>query len=109
MSTSSANPRTLFGGSWEQIQGKFLLGAGSGYSAGATGGEATHKLTVAEMPAHTHTYFVQGLTVYGQSGNQIAVYAPKTNSYPASSSTGGNAAHNNMPPYMVVYIWKRIA
>ena len=107
MSTSSADPSTLFGGTWEQIQGHFLLADGGGYSAGATGGEATHKLTVAEMPAHT--YFRQGLTTYGQSGNQIAVYDPNTNSYPATSSAGGSAAHNNMPPYLVVYVWKRIA
>ena len=109
MSTNSANQGTLFGGTWQQITGRFLLAAGRGYSAGATGGEATHVLTASEMPAHTHTYFRQGLTTYGQSGNQIAVYDPNTNSYPATSSAGGSAAHNNMPPYLVVYVWKRIA
>ena len=109
MSVNATNPGTLFGGSWEQITGRFLLAAGGGYSAGTTGGEAAHKLTVTEMPAHTHTYFRQGLTTYGQSGSQIAVYDPNTSSYPATSSTGGNSAHNNMPPYLVVYIWKRTA
>lgn len=54
MSVISTNPSTLFGGTWQQLQNRFLLGAGSSYSNGATGGEATHKLTVNEMPSHQH-------------------------------------------------------
>ena len=54
MSVNSTNPGELFGGTWKQIQGRFLLGQGSGYSAGAMGGEASHTLTVAEMPSHYH-------------------------------------------------------
>ena len=50
-SVNATNPATLFGGTWEQIKDCFLLSAGDTYAAGSTGGEATHKLTVAEMPA----------------------------------------------------------
>ena len=55
MSMNSTEPSTLFGGTWEQIEGKFLLGCDSTYTAGSTGGEATHTLVQSEMPAHTHT------------------------------------------------------
>ncbi len=54
MSVNSTNPTNLFGGTWEQIQGKFLFGMNSSYPAGSTGGEITHKLTNAEMPVHNH-------------------------------------------------------
>ena len=54
MSINETNPSELFGGEWEQIQDRFLLASGSTYSAGATGGEATHTLTENEMPSHTH-------------------------------------------------------
>ena len=56
MSVNSTSPATLFGGTWERIQDRFLLSAGSTYSAGATGGSASHKITSAELPKHTHTY-----------------------------------------------------
>ena len=55
MSVNSTSPSSLFGGTWVQLKDRFLLGAGDTYSAGATGGAATHTLTAAEMPGHTHT------------------------------------------------------
>lgn len=112
MSVNSTNPTNLFGGTWEQIQGKFLFGMNSSYPAGSTGGEITHKLTTDEMPEHGHTIY------YPNSGGP---YGNANISYPEGSatnmtwcaemcktaSTGGGAAHNNMPPYLSVYIWKR--
>lgn len=67
MSANNVNPSTLFGGTWEPINGKFLLASSSGRAAGTTGGAETvsytpagtvgnHTLTASEMPAHTHTY-----------------------------------------------------
>jgi len=56
LSASSAHPATLFGGTWSAIEDSFLLCAGSGYSAGTTGGSSSHVLTAAEMPTHTHTF-----------------------------------------------------
>lgn len=55
MSVNATSPSTLFGGTWVKIEGRFLLGSGGGYSLGAAGGEATHTLTIDEMPSHTHT------------------------------------------------------
>lgn len=56
MSLEPTDPATLFGGTWERIQGRFLLAASDEYEAGSSGGEATHKLTVSEMPSHGHNY-----------------------------------------------------
>lgn len=55
-STVSTNPATLFGfGTWEQIQGRFLLGVSSSHGAGTTGGAETVTLTTAQLPAHNHS------------------------------------------------------
>ena len=61
MSVNSVSPEAVLGGTWEQIQDKFLLAAGGSYAAGTTGGSATHAhttanhtLTASEIPAHTH-------------------------------------------------------
>ena len=113
LSVSSTRPQTLFGGTWERIKDRFLLAAGSTYTAGATGGEATHELTVSELPKHTHRimmgnaegtaqrvmrYIDTGSAWWSGSGNDKL-----------SEEIGGDAAHNNMPPYLAVYIWKRTA
>ena len=113
MSVSSTSPATFLGGTWERIQDKFLLAAGSTYAAGATGGEATHKLTTSEMPAHTHNAAVAGGTeAYGTTRTAIGSFNVVTSGYLDSSTsvrTGGDGAHNNMPPYLAVYVWKRTA
>lgn len=127
ISAKSTNPATLFGGTWEQIQGKFLLGRSSSYPAGSIGGEATHTLTEAEMPSHEghlSAGFVgtvpQGkgnykgflnldkMTAYGDVGRGWNVYAGNE-IHPASEAVGGGQAHNNMPPYISVFMWKRTA
>ena len=123
MSVNSVNPSFLFGGEWEQIQDRFLLASGSTYSAGATGGEATHTLTTDEMPRHTHTqnahsHTIGSLVRYTISGKGSAAVGDgygNTNNYKTGSTTatnqntGGGQAHNNMPPYLVVNVWKRTA
>ena len=108
MSANATNPGNLFGGTWQQIAGRFLLAAGGGYSAGETGGEATHKLTVSEMPAHTHGIDYQG--IYGAaSGTWNGGVAATGSGTVQTKSTGGGGSHNNMPPYIVVYVWKSAA
>ena len=186
ISTSAINPAQLFGGTWEQIQGRFLLAAGGGYTAGATGGAATHTLTANEMPSHSHTITVNNggahthiassnttgnhthtrgsmnITGYfgaddrasnytsgafssftqtevntsadggdshwhainfeaarswtgetsanGSHSHAITVNSGGTHNHTASAAnTGGGQAHNNMPPYLAVYVWKRTA
>lgn len=111
MSLESTDPMTLFGGTWERLKDRFLLAAGDKYSVGAIGGEATHTLTKDEMPSHNHYAAVSGGTdSYGQNRTAISSFAIKTQGYSDSSTifaTGGGNAHNNMPPYLAVYMWKR--
>ncbi|MDD6319612.1 MAG: hypothetical protein PUA63_01955 [Oscillospiraceae bacterium] len=120
MSVNSTNPASFLGGTWARIQDRFLLAAGSSYSAGSTGGEATHKITQNELPSHCHA----GLYWSGDStnGTPINLNGGTGNVYLTPSWTGGgsgspiytgftgaDAAHNNMPPYLAVYVWKRTA
>ena len=112
MSVNSTSPATIFGGTWEQIKDTFLLSAGDTYTAGSTGGEAEHTLTVEEMPSHSH-YLPSNIDYYsnavlgGNSWYISAVLRGDASSYTRSSGDGG--AHNNMPPYLTVYMWKRTA
>ena len=128
MNVNSTNPGTLFGGTWEQIQGKFLLGMSSSYPAGSQGGEASHTLTTEEMPSHGHNpanqsgYF--GFITNSKKAFEVGDMGVQSGSgryYPYSTTafdisrnsltgtTGGGKSHNNMPPYLSIYIWKRTA
>ena len=117
ITTSNTHPNVLFPNTfWIPIYDRFLIGGGKSYKVGSTGGEATHTLTANEMPAHAH---------YMASGNSggDSTWEPDAGSYLIDSVTtnkttywaqlgmndaGGSAAHNNMPPYLAVYIWKRV-
>lgn len=112
MSVNSTNPKNLFGGTWEQIQGRFLFGMNSSYPAGSTGGEITHALTIDEMPKHIHTiYYPNAGGPYGKANICYPEGSDTNMTWCAemcrTAPTGGGAAHNNMPPYLSVYIWKR--
>lgn len=112
MSVNSTNPKNLFGGTWEQIQGRFLFGMNSSYPAGSTGGEITHALTIDEMPEHNHTiYYPNAGGPYGNANISYPEGSDTNMTWCAemckTAPTGGGAAHNNMPPYLSVYIWKR--
>lgn len=114
MSVNSANPATLFGGTWERIQDMFLLAAGATHSAGSTGGSETVTLTADQMPVHSHDIgtamrwplMEQG---FGYEGWAEREYAANVGQIYNTGTTGGGHAHNNMPPYVAVYVWKRTA
>ena len=120
MSVNSTSPALLFGGTWEQLKDRFLLASGDTYSAGSMGGEAQHTLTINEMPRHSHDYYFDmdssknwsiGL-LEGIVGPDVSAIAsgPQGRSYTLNiRETGGSQPHNNMPPYLTVYMWKRIA
>lgn len=109
LSVNNVNPSTLFGGTWEQIKDKFLLGAGDTYSSGSTGGESTHTLTINEMPSHSHKYNLaysgnDPARGFNYGNTSVGVQGPGF-----IQNTGGNQPHNNMPPYLTIMIWKRTA
>jgi len=114
-SVVSTDPSTLLGvGTWAAFgAGRVLMGTGGGYTAGDTGGAATHTLTTAEMPSHTHTVGYEDNSWPDGAGDQAennvwnSIRAP--DEYRATTATGGNGSHNNLQPYIVVYFWKRTA
>lgn len=111
-STDATSPADLFGGTWEQVKDVFLLAAGDSHAAGSTGGEETHTLTKAEIPDHAHTLKYTGQSVT-EGVNAIRLYQAASNQYNeysgGQSSDCGDQAHNNMPPYLAVYTWRRTA
>lgn len=133
ISVNDINPSTLFGGTWEQITGRFLLGCGANESNTTpywgdcdaaslncplceTGGEIKHTLTIAELPQHNHQLFKN--VPYGMPYNDtsgVSLGGTGKINYGESYSpfsvgiTGGGNSHNNMPPYLAVSIWKRVA
>ncbi len=116
MSVNNVNPGSIFGGTWEQIKDKFLLASGDTYSLGSTGGEATHTLTIDEIPSHTHTVddgWTWNVAPGFSGGTHQIEQKTSTQSGDANSSgdtwRGGSQAHNNMPPYLTVNVWKRTA
>lgn len=104
-------PAEIWGGTtWEidtDYQGRTIIGSGGDYTFGSTGGEATHTLTINEMPQHEHTYTPGGNNEYNASIGNSGWLATATSS--STSSVGGSQPHNNMSPYIVVNYWKRTA
>lgn len=135
-SVNDVDPSIIFEGTtWERIKDTFLLASGDTYANGSTGGEPEHTLTVDELPAHGHSIASSGAhkhlfegyvqTSISNSTSYLSISRKRISGDPedvppsmvnnsgdhthTASDTGGNAAHNNMPPYLAVYMWKRIA
>lgn len=119
---NATTPASLFGGEWVQVSGKFLLGQSvqDGYLVGSEGGEKTHTLTTEEMPQHSHKphQFTWVVSYGGNTGkNAISdmnqgnanVFNVDEDQNRYTGTAGGNQPHNNMPPYRIVYIWRRTA
>jgi len=115
ISVDSTNPGTTLGyGTWVTFAaGRVLVGVDAGDpdfdTVEATGGEKEHTLTVDEMPSHAHK--TSNTTSYSPSESITlrigAAAAASNNTY--TSEVGGGQAHNNLQPYIAVYMWKRTA
>lgn len=132
ISTSEVNPKDIVGGEWERYaQGRTLIGAGNGtdingnsmeFYTNSEGGEYDHKLSIAEMPNHNHEYTNGGNALvinsnidepgqknYGFSGINGNGWWYGLNKATSSINSNGNSeAHNNIQPYIVTYMWKRV-
>lgn len=126
ISVVNTNPSEYFGGTWEVFgTGRCLVGVDTSQTefntVMKTGGEKTHKLTVNEMPSHNHQYedITGNRSLNGQFGRsgyyESEAYMGVTNSVIAyvdadfrMTYVGGSQPHNNLQPYITVYMWKRI-
>ena len=134
LSVSGTDPQTLFGGTWTRLEDVFLLAAGAKHPAGSTGGEEAHTITEGEMPSHGN-HLMQGRMYQELADNASNDSSYRSNTlylgknafastgnfnrgwkdwnggemYPAGTLKGGGNPHNNMPPYLAVYTWKRTA
>lgn len=119
--SSTFNPADQWGGRWSKIaEGQCLIQSGSTYTLGSTGGEASHYLTIDEIPSHDHVLsdWAMSWKMNGNKGEvNLGVSATSeawTNNRgyfksQTSKATGGRQPHNNMQPYLAVNIWKRTA
>jgi len=121
-SVANTSPASAFGGTWAPYgAGKVLAGhdyndpadadfvaASTDGSSEKTGGAKTHTLSINEMPAHTHS--INGVeNPRGSGANGSEDGDSSFTSSLTTNSTGGGQAHNNLQPYVVVYMWKRTA
>lgn len=122
------DPNEHFGGTWERIRNRFLWAATENGVMGETGGEESHTLTVSEMPSHNGhlSAGIVGTVPMGKGNYEGYINKSVTNPYPgggyrgwnvyagnemhpASEAVGGGQPHNNMPPFIQVAMWQRIA
>ena len=112
-SQKSTSPEELFGHKWETISGRFLFSTDSNHSVDSIGGEEKHTLTENEMPSHNHIYDkfnYASWTGQNNTGSSYIVAYRHDDNFIHSTTTeskGGNQAHNNMPPYITAYCWRR--
>ena len=127
MSVNSTSPASLFGGTWTPLKDRFLVGAGSAYSGGATGGETSHShnggsLTalMAEDGNSTNIYHVATRNHYNNDGVYTSWNSTRALTLAGSSGTtayryqglivdGKTGTTTTLPPYLAVYMWKRTA
>lgn len=138
MSVNATSPAILFGGTWEALDGKFLIGANGTYAAGSTGGSTTHThnvtaaginagtaITIPQLPGAVVVRISDGAgsaltgggtvasgtwadaairdrTASGQNANG------QTHTHTFTGSAVTSSATSTLPPYLAVYMWKRI-
>jgi len=135
-SSNNISPEELFGGKWEQINGRFIFATDDRHPVGSEGGEESHVLTINEMPSHSHNYQRSTFnnTIKVKEDNSANNKCPCSHVYNIMNMnnlmrnnfsmnrfynnnnfnnlltefTGSGYAHNNMPPYLAAYCWRRI-
>ncbi len=105
MSVNNTNPSTLFGGTWEQIEDRFLLGAGDTYTAGSTGGNMPSLIGDLGLTAESYG----GINTGGDYSKRIVGTRAGIENDESYMKTLNNFGYDGLPPYLTVYMWKRTA
>lgn len=124
ISSDPTSPAELFGGTWEALTDRVIVGAGGKYDVNSTGGAETHTLTVNESPYHEHSFkdgshtflWGDGVGTVNINGTKAVAAAASGNSlytiqgaWASTNGAGGSQPHNNMQPYIAKYMWERTA
>lgn len=111
-SDDPTSPASFIGGTWERIEGSFIMGASDTYPAGSTGGSATHTQTVSELATHYHVFETwsgeAGDAEYGPCGTRDGAALYGSNKL-SMMSAGGGQPMDILNPYYSMYIWHRVA
>lgn len=123
-SEKPTSPAELYGGTWERIEGKFIMGASDTYPAGSTGGSATHTQTEDELVKHKHGFVqihnmnVEPFIGIGRdgtvmNGNDYLSFGNAVMPFETfridPKEVGGGQPMNILNPYYSMYIWRRVA
>ena len=118
VSPEDDDPAAIFGGDWARIEGQFVFGCDASHASGSAGGQENVTLNVNQIPSHTHNTNVRLQWVDPAASNSLnSTWASSTANLhvlggsegPFTSSVGGGQAHNNMPPYLAMYMWYRVS
>lgn len=118
ISEIATSPAELYGGTWERIEGKFIMGASDTYPAGSTGGSATHTQTENEVAPHKHNVGsrfdnseIKTITYSGNNGCYGIIKIADSSDYGVEAQKKDTAAApmDILNPYYSAYIWRRVA
>ena len=111
ITTANTNPATFFGGQWEKIEGRFLIGAGGSVGVNVLGGAMNASISAAHLPKHNHQGICSGDAQSARGGDaHTFLWKSASGGKVCKTTVTGNGAtttHNNIPPYYVVHIWRR--
>lgn len=121
ISVSDVSPANFLGGTWKEFaKGRTIVGIDSTNNTNtrfkkprATGGLETVKLEISQLPEHSHSIKMSVSTGAIQDTNAFTNIGIKSESSPINygdtNKAGLNQPHENMPPYIVVYMWERVS
>ena len=90
-SNDPTSPASFIGGTWERVEGEFIMGASSAYPVGTTGGSATHTQTTAEMPSHSHSGSTGSA---GSHSHSASTGSAGSHSHSGTTDLAGSHSHN---------------
>lgn len=122
VSPEDDDPAAIFGGDWARIEGQFVFGCDASHASWSAGGQENVTLTVGQMPSHSHQIYntngggvgagtiveIGNVEHWGVGPNK-SYRGDGIGPYGAIQNTGGGQAHNNMPPYLAMYMWYRVS